>query len=288
MGDFDPRQPWFIEDGDPNTPQLSKDLNNRYNPHDDQWDFARRRVAAERIEVARRVLMPTYLVLGLFGNTMVLAIITRPWHKRSPIDFFLLMLALANQTVLVFTHLPVWLQFQTGVDLFDMSDFTCKIQMYMGIVGFDCGVLTLVAMTTQRVVSVTWPHRVTTLCSAGRVHGVMAAIAAFCLLLHAHRLYGFAVVRLGESVVMCSHVSEAYMYAEFALNKASLIVFMCVMVLMLVGNTVMVVKLREAVSHLNPTLHLFFYLHLHLHQHQHKHKHNLPAAPAAVLQAEEG
>jgi hypothetical protein len=49
MGDFDPRQPWFIEDGDPNTPQLSKDPNNRYNPHDDHWDFARRRVVAERI-----------------------------------------------------------------------------------------------------------------------------------------------------------------------------------------------------------------------------------------------
>jgi hypothetical protein len=102
----------------------------------------------------------------------------------------------------------------------------------------------LVAMTMQRALAVTWPHRVNTLCTVRRIRAVIAGIVVVFACFYAYQLYGWGIVN-GD----CAHVNSAFtefLTKSFVIEIPARIILPCA--LLLISNVVMVIKLRETVS----------------------------------------
>ncbi|XP_070182388.1 thyrotropin-releasing hormone receptor-like [Littorina saxatilis] len=199
-----------------------------------------------------RVVVPLIVVLGLLGNTMILATCRRLHARRSSMDQYLMVIAVTDSLVLLSTSLTRWLELVAGVSLTESHDALCKM---MNLTYNASGAITawlLVAMTTQRAMSVVWPHRVSVLCTSRRSWQVIVMIVVFVTLLYSHLLYGVSLTSLGHSVVgTCTITSLDYL--TFVLNVwvyVDLVVtsFFPFAVLLL-ANTVLIWKLRSSAQH---------------------------------------
>ena len=72
-----------------------------------------------------------------------------------------------------------WIQSATGFYLAETHDAVCKSVMFVRNAGSASSAWILVAMTTQRAVSVAWPHRVNVLCTPRRSWWIILTIVVF-------------------------------------------------------------------------------------------------------------
>ena len=103
-------------------------------------------------------------------------------------------------------------------------------------------------MTTQRAVSVAWPHRVNVLCTPGRSWWIILAIVVFFCLAYSHMLYGIGVV--SSEGHACTLASKSYklfilnVWVNIDMFLFSLLPF----AYLFLSNSVLVLKLRRSVN----------------------------------------
>lgn len=153
---------------------------------------------------------PVLYVFGVFGNVMIFIILRRISSGTSAVFFKALSatdLCLLNPGLLV-----QWIQLAFSTSLSDLSDVSCKLTIFVKIGAGCLSAWLLVAMTTQRAVSVLWPHRVRSLCTKRNSVLLMVSVVVVVSLLHVHLLYGYGLIDIGNSTTLpsCSMTTTEY------------------------------------------------------------------------------
>lgn len=200
----------------------------------------------QRVLKARRVLLPVAVVLGVFGNVMTIVVIsTMTSHKSSSLDSFYCALAVSDLCVVLAGPLPKTIADFFDYDMYKAHVVPCKVLHYSYNAAGAISAWLLVALTTQRTLSVTWPHRVSSACTTGRIRLVIAAVVAVFGLLYSHILYGVGIVSSGR----CDVISASYNDFLTSFAKVDLVLFSWLPFLVLaVTNTIMIRRLRETLA----------------------------------------
>ena len=113
-------------------------------------------------ETLWKVCPPVILLLGTFGNSMILAIlrIMPQGAARGAMSLFFAALAVSDLVLLYTGLLRQWLIYTMTLELRNLHDVMCKLHLFAVYLSAMTSAWFLVAMTWQRVVSVMWPHRI--------------------------------------------------------------------------------------------------------------------------------
>ncbi|KAK7497907.1 hypothetical protein BaRGS_00010778 [Batillaria attramentaria] len=136
---------------------------------------------------------PVLLAVGTFGNVATIAVYKRMKWGGSAQPLFLIALAIADLCVLYSGLLPDITYHVFNFDLRGLHAFPCKTLTWMMYSSAGTSAWLLVAMTTQRAMSVTWPHRVTFHCSYRKSGITVFLIFVVVWGCQCHQLYGLIV-----------------------------------------------------------------------------------------------
>ncbi|KAL8598226.1 hypothetical protein ACOMHN_035176 [Nucella lapillus] len=100
-------------------------------------------------------------------------------------------LAVSDLILLYTGLLRNWMNYMFQVDIRDMYSAVCKIHIFLVYVTRLTSAWFLVMMTTQRAISVVWPHKMTQLHSQKSASISVAVIVVITILLNVHQLYGY-------------------------------------------------------------------------------------------------
>ena len=199
---------------------------------------------------AKTILLFVAVVLGVFGNVMTIIIVRRfrTASGRSATDPYFVVLAVMDLSVVLMGTLGHWIQSATGFYLAGTHDAVCKSVMFVRNAGSASSAWILVAMTTQRAVSVAWPHRVNVLCTPRRSWWIILTIVVFFSLAYSHMLYGFGVMpSAGHACAMTSKSYERFIFnvwVKIDMFLFSVLPFAC----LFLSNSILVLKLRRSVK----------------------------------------
>ena len=114
----------------------------------------------EIIMVLNLYITPILLFVGTAGNILSFVIFSRPALKQSATALYFRCLAVADTLALNNGLWPSWMHDAFGIDIYPVTDVSCRIQTYLRYTLPDCAVWVLVIMAIERMVGVQWPHRV--------------------------------------------------------------------------------------------------------------------------------
>ena len=196
------------------------------------------------------IVLPLQVLLGVFGNVMTIIIVRRfrTASSSSAMDPYFMVLAVMDLSVVITGPLIDWIQSTTGFFIEGSHDVVCKSVVFVINVGAACSAWILVAMTTQRAVSVAWPHRVNVLCTPRRSWWTILTIVVIFCLAYSHMLYGIGIVpSAGQSCTLVSKSYELFLrnvWLKIDILLFSLLPFAC----LFLSNSVLVLKLRRSVK----------------------------------------
>ncbi|XP_025105716.1 uncharacterized protein LOC112571120 [Pomacea canaliculata] len=195
--------------------------------------------------------MPVIMVLGTFGNIMILLIQRREYSSsHSSMSILFTCLAISDLTSLWFDPLFWWLE---ALDVFIYYSFLWKIRMFVIYLTGHTSASILVTMTTQKAVSILWPHRVKVMFTARIAKNLMCGGLVFFLLINSHLLYGVTVILpTNTSTPRCFDMYVSSEYAEFFNNVWGWVdTFFSSLVpvlLLLVANSVLIRKVGQSLQ----------------------------------------
>ncbi|XP_076468954.1 growth hormone secretagogue receptor type 1-like [Babylonia areolata] len=140
-----------------------------------------------------KVCPPCLLLLGSFGNIATVFVMRRIKDDHSSQHLILMALAVSDFSMLYVSLLRQWLYFTWGVDVYDVHGAVCKVSWWMIYATSTTSSWLLTAVTVQRTLAVTLPHRISTLCSLHRTRVVIALTVSAAFLLHVHFVYGMEI-----------------------------------------------------------------------------------------------
>ena len=190
------------------------------------------------------------VLLGVFGNVMTIIIVRRFRAASSSfaMDPYFMVLAVTDLCVVIAGPLAFWIHSATGFYLVRTHNVVCKSFAFGLNMGSASSAWILVAMTTQRAVSVAWPHRVNVLCTPRRSWWIILTIVVFFCLAYSHMLYGFGIVpSAGHACAMTSKSYELFtinVWMKIDMLFYSVLPFTC----LFLSNSVLVLKLRRSMK----------------------------------------
>jgi len=96
-------------------------------------------------------------VVGLTGNALVVAVVVRVPQMRSPTNWYLVSLALADIVLLVSAALPTLVEYHVGVDQWVFGAGACSIAVFAQYLGVNMSSLSITAFTVERYVAICHP-----------------------------------------------------------------------------------------------------------------------------------
>ncbi|KAL8590287.1 hypothetical protein ACOMHN_006403 [Nucella lapillus] len=143
---------------------------------------------------AWRYCPPFILVLGTLGNLMILWVLgVKSGASSYSMPIYFRALAVSDLVLLYTGLLRNWVKYLAHLDVRDMHSAVCKIHIFLVYVTSMTSAWFLVMMTTQRAISVVWPHKLRQLHSRKTASISVAVIVVIICLFNAHQLYGYEV-----------------------------------------------------------------------------------------------
>jgi len=115
-------------------------------------------------------------VVGLIGNTLVVAVVVRVPEMRSPTNWYLVSLALADLVLLVSAPLPTLVEYHVVVDQWVFGAGACSAAVFSQYLGVNMSSLSMTAFTVERYVAICHPFKARVADFAGRARRVIATL----------------------------------------------------------------------------------------------------------------
>lgn len=148
----------------------------------------------DQIALIIKVVLPLLLIFGTFGN-VITVVVFRRLKDYSSMSTFYIALALSDLVLLYSGWVnTLWIYFQFHVDIISLHVILCKIGVTLPCVSSTLSSWYLVAMTMQRAISVTWPHRVNVICTRNFSRVVTAVIGLVIMASYSHILYATSLL----------------------------------------------------------------------------------------------
>ncbi|XP_060583761.1 cysteinyl leukotriene receptor 1-like [Ruditapes philippinarum] len=107
-----------------------------------------------------KIVPPIIMLWGTIGNILTIIVLFRQKSKLSSTALYLVALAISDTMVLFTGPLRHWLKETWDYNIRFKSEAGCKLQLYFTYAALHCSSWLLVAVTTERAVSVVYPHKV--------------------------------------------------------------------------------------------------------------------------------
>jgi len=118
------------------------------------WSTTESVLRAEYYEPTYRVvgslLVGVIFVVGLVGNALVIAVVTRTRSMHTPTNWYLVSLALADIILLVSAPLPTLVEYHLLVDEWVFGRVGCSAMVFMQYLGVNLSSLSITAFTVER------------------------------------------------------------------------------------------------------------------------------------------
>ena len=102
-------------------------------------------------------LFPIVFLVGIIGNFLAVIVLRRKAMQTSCSSIYLLVLALADSTVLCLSGFKTWLKLATGFELLHTSDCSCRLILYGFYSATHISAWIIVLVTAERLLVVHWP-----------------------------------------------------------------------------------------------------------------------------------
>ena len=156
---------------------------------------------------------PLFLLpMGTVGNVLTLWVLTvSPLGGSGTFSVYFRALAASDLCLLYTGLLRNWISYFFAFDIRNTHSAVCRVHIWLVYVSAMTSSWFLVAMTSQRALSVVWPHRMGLMCSRRTAWLVVAAIVVFFCFLNAHNLYGYDL-RFSEDYdqLYCDYLNPDY------------------------------------------------------------------------------
>jgi len=100
--------------------------------------------------VVGTLLVGVIFVVGLVGNALVVAVVTRTRSMHTPTNWYLVSLALADVILLVSGPLPTLVEYHLLVDEWLFGRVGCSAMVFMTYLGVNLSSLSITAFTVER------------------------------------------------------------------------------------------------------------------------------------------
>jgi len=111
-------------------------------------------------------------VVGLTGNALVVAVVVRVPEMRSPTNWYLMSLALADIVLLVSAPLPTLVEHHVVVGQWVFGAGACSVTVFAQYLGVNMSSLSMTAFTVERYVAICHPFKARLADAAGRARRV--------------------------------------------------------------------------------------------------------------------
>ncbi len=159
-----------------------------------------------------------FLVVGSIGNGLSLVVMSRaPLHK-SVTSLYLRVLAVADTLVLCVGLLRQWIRVYYGVDVRVLSNWGCKLHIFMVYWSTDFAAYIVAAVSIERVISVIFVHQAKNICTMKTAGLSLLFIGIFIFVLNAHFFWTFALLQstgINKRVNRCFVSDPKYNYFNY-------------------------------------------------------------------------
>ena len=122
------------------------------------------------------ILVALIFVVGLTGNALVVAVVVRVPEMRSPTNWYLVSLALADIVLLVSAPLPTLVEYHVVVDQWVFGAGACSAAVFAQYLGVNMSSLSMTAFTVERYVAICHPFTARVADYAGRARRVTVTL----------------------------------------------------------------------------------------------------------------
>ncbi|XP_071123785.1 mu-type opioid receptor-like [Mytilus edulis] len=159
------------------------------------------------------ILSPVLLVIGLFGNISIVAVLAKLKFWKKPTYILLFVLALADITVLCVGPTRYWTMEVFNIDLRSVTNIGCKVNVFVIYTSMQFSSMILVCITFERFLKTRYPFRYHTIVSIKKT--IFLVICIF-LLLTGLNVFWFETQGLVdlEGELSCEATTTAYFWFE--------------------------------------------------------------------------
>jgi len=100
--------------------------------------------------VVGSLLVGVIFVVGVVGNALVVAVVTRTRNMHTPTNWYLVSLALADIILLVSAPLPTLVEYHLLIDEWMFGRVGCSAMVFMQYLGVNLSSLSITAFTVER------------------------------------------------------------------------------------------------------------------------------------------
>ena len=137
-------------------------------------------------DVVVKYVFPVIIIIGSVGNGLSFLVLVRKRLRGNSLYFYLMVLTLADTLVLYVSCLKTWVRALTGFELLHVSAVSCKIIMFILLLSMHMAAWLVVLVTFDRFVSVWFPFRAATICTARRARVITACLLLAVIALDVH------------------------------------------------------------------------------------------------------
>ncbi len=134
-----------------------------------------------------------YLVVGTIGNGLSFVLMSKTILNKSVTSFYLRALAVADTLVLYVGLLRQWIRVYYGVDVRGLSNWGCKLHIFMVYWSTDFAAYVVAAVSMERLISVIFPHQAKKICTKKAAGLSLLFIGIFLFVLNVHFFWTFAL-----------------------------------------------------------------------------------------------
>jgi len=127
--------------------------------------------------------VPVIVLMGSIGNALSFCVLVRRGMRSTPMYFYLTLLAVADTFVLYVSAFKVWIRAVTQFEVLHLSNFGCKLLMFILLCSFYLSAWLVVLVTLDRFLVIWFPFRGYLLMRIRRARFVcMSTIASLSLM----------------------------------------------------------------------------------------------------------
>lgn len=131
---------------------------------------------------------PIHLILGTFGNTMIIFTYIRLRIKCSVFPIYFVSLAVSEGLVLYVLVLPRWIQATYQTDIYTLNNALCKLGIWFEFVFATLSTWILSLMSVHRASFAMRPHHTIIFCTSERTIAIIGVLLLVSVLLHSREL----------------------------------------------------------------------------------------------------
>lgn len=150
---------------------------------------------------------PVIFFVGTVCNILTFIVMRRKKMRHQSTYFYMAVLAIADEMVLIFGCLNFWLYLYSGMNVVLLHDITCRLVSLGLYATLHFSVWVVVIMTIERFIAVALPLQASHLCTVKRAKTAVILLSVVILLINSHFIITHKLEKMSNGELTCLPVA---------------------------------------------------------------------------------